>query len=261
MSYSTDQVNRQIVLFSGGFDSTLVLARLVKEAEENSTICAITIDHNLTGVQKLRREYESQLLILRELRKQFPKINIEHEVIKVESNWISGDTYNSKGLAQPILWLCNTIPLLKDKDTIYLGYNQNNQAILHEENINNLLKAACKIQEDKIIYTHYPLKYFSKTDVLRTLIEEFPYLVDLCTSCEAVIYEGEKVCGECTPCTHLKETLFSISLNNTETGEKAKQMLKSMFGLTITVEYDNIKNNEIFNEPIEYTEDTVEESC
>lgn len=230
--------NRKIVLFSGGFDSTLVLARLVKEAEDNTSVCAVTIDHNLTGTQKLRREYESQLLILRELRKQYPKIKIEHEVIHIESNWISGDSYNSTGLAQPILWLCNIIPLLKDKDTLYLGYNKDDQAILHETNINNLISAACQIQEGKIIYTHWPLKYFSKTEVLKTLIEEFPYLVDLCTSCEAIRYEGEKVCGECVPCTHLKEALLNISLNNNDIGEKAKEMLKSRFGITVSVAYE-----------------------
>ena len=259
MSDTITTGNRKIVLFSGGFDSTLVLARLIKEAKDNSTVCAVTIEHNLTGMQKLRREYESQLLILRELRRQFPKIKIEHEVIKIESNWISGDAYNSKGLAQPILWLCNIIPLLEDKDTIYFGYNQNDQAMLHQENIDNLIQAACKIQEGKIIYTHYPIKYIPKAEVLKTLIEEFPNLVDLCTSCEAIRYEGEKVCGECVPCTHIKEALLNISLNNTEVGEKAKQLLKDKFGLRITVEREE-DTNEIDEPCEEPTEEFVKES-
>lgn len=246
--------NRKIVLFSGGFDSTLVLARLVKEAEDNTSVCAVTIDHNLTGTQKLRREYESQLLILRELRKQYPKIKIEHEVIHIESNWVSGDSYNSRGLAQPILWLCNIIPLLEDKDTLYLGYNQNDQAILHETDINNLISSACQIQEGKVIYTHWPLKYLSKTEVLKILMEEFPYLVDLCTSCEAIRYEGEKVCGECIPCTHLKEALFNLTINNNEVGEKAKELLKSRFGITVSVTYET--EEQIIEEPVyEYTEE------
>lgn len=248
--------NRKTVLFSGGFDSTLVLARLVKEAEDNTSVCAVTIDHNLTGTQKLRREYESQLLILRELRKQYPKIKIEHEVIHIESNWISGDSYNSRGLAQPILWLCNIIPLLEEKATLYLGYNKDDQAILHETNINNLIAAACQIQEGKIIYTHWPLKYFTKTEVLKTLIEEFPYLVDLCTSCEAIRYEGEKVCGECVPCTHLKEALFNLTLNNNEVGEKAKELLKSCFGIGVSVTYET--EERIVEEPVY---ESTEEEC
>lgn len=237
--------NRKIVLFSGGFDSTLVLARLVKEAEDGETIYAVTFDHNLTGTMKLRREYESQLLILRELRKQFPKIKIHHEVVHIESNWISGDVSNNRGPAQSILWSCNLIPLLEEKDTIYFGYNQEDQDTLHLENIDAFISAACKIQEGKKIYTHYPLKYFRKTEVLGFLIEEFPNLVEFCTSCEAIRYEGEKVCGECVPCTHLKEALLNLTLNNNEVGEKAKEMLKSRFGITVSVAYE--------------TEETVEE--
>lgn len=242
---SLDKGSRKIVLFSGGFDSTLVLARLVKEAEEGSTIYAVTIDHNLTGVEKLRREYESQILILRELRKQFPKVKINHEIIHVASEWISGEAYNSFGLSQPILWVCNLIPLLEEKDTIYFGYNHDDAAILFEEDINNLVKAACRIQEDKTIYTHYPIKHYSKTMVLKTLIQEFPYLVEFCISCESTFYEGEKVCGTCEPCKNLKQALLNLTLDN-EAEEQSKQLLKSLFGINVSITYD--------------TEDIIEET-
>lgn len=243
MTVDTD--SRKIILFSGGFDSTLVLARIIREAKDGETIYAVTFDHNLTGTMKLRREYESQLLILRELRKQFPAIKIHHEVIHIESNWISGDVSNNRGPAQSILWSCNLIPLLEDNDTIYFGYNQEDQDTLHLENIDTLVSTACKIQEGKKIYTHYPLKYFRKTEVLSFLIEEFPNLVELCTSCEAIRYEGEKVCGECVPCTHIKEALLHLALKNDEVGERAKQYLNSWFGIEITVKYTSSESNEI----------------
>lgn len=232
-----DKGNRKIVLFSGGFDSTLVLARLVKEADEGSTVYAVTIDHNLTGVEKLRREYESQILILRELRKQFPKVKINHEVIHVASEWISGEAYNSLGLSQPILWVCNLIPLLEEKDTIYFGYNHDDAAILFEEDINNFVKAACRIQEDKTIYTHYPIKHYSKTMVLKTLIQEFSYLVEFCISCESTFYEGEKVCGNCEPCKNLKQALLNLTLDS-EVEEWATRLLKQLFGLIVAITYD-----------------------
>ena len=236
---SVDKGNRKIILFSGGFDSTLVLARIIKEAKDGETIYAVTFDHNLTGTMKLRREYESQLLILRELRKQFPKIKIHHEVIHIESNWISGDVSNNRGPAQSILWSCNLIPLLEDNDTIYFGYNQEDQDTLHLENIDALIFAACKIQEGKNIYTHYPLKYFRKSEILGFLIKEFPNLIEFCTSCEAIRYEGEVVCGECVPCTHIKEALLYLTLRKDELGEKAKQYLSSWFGIKVTVDYEN----------------------
>ena len=129
---------KAVVLFSGGFDSTLVLADLVKHANNTDIIYAVTIEHNITGTQKLRREYESQLLILRELRKQFPKVRIEHERISVESNWTVGDATNSRGLAQPIFWMCNLIPFLENNDSVYFGYNLNDQARVHIDHIKEL---------------------------------------------------------------------------------------------------------------------------
>lgn len=226
---------RAIVLFSGGFDSSLVLADLVSSACDTDTICAVSIQHNLTGMQKLRREYESQILILRELRKKFPKIKIEHEIITVESNWVSGDSSYSKGLSQPILWLCNLIPLLKEGDVIYVGYNKDDQAMIQLDNITNLLKAACAIQENKKLPVEYPLKYESKVDVLRGILSRYPYLFDLCTSCESLIYEGEEVCGRCVPCTHLKEALLLISLDMNDDAEIAKEMLLNRFKLQVSV--------------------------
>lgn len=226
---------RAVVLFSGGFDSTLVLADLVSSVSDTDVIYAVSIQHNLTGMQKLRREYESQLLILRELRKRFPKVKIEHEVITVESNWISGDTSSSTGLAQPILWLCNLIPLLQKGDVVYVGYNKDDQAIVQLDNITNLLKAACAIQENKKLSVEYPLKYASKIDVLRRMVSDYPYLLDLCTSCESMIYAGEAVCGECVPCRHLKEALMLISLDSDKHAEVAKEMLLNRFGLKVSV--------------------------
>lgn len=230
---------RKLVLFSGGFDSTLVLAKLVSEAKDHETICAVSINHSLTGVQKLRREYESQLLILRALRKKYPKIHVEHEVVNITSNWICGDTTNSRGLAQPILWLCNILPLLKDGDQIYVGYNLSDQANLHTDNINNLIYAACSIQEGKKVELLYPLKYYDKTEIIKSLIIDFDYLLDLCVSCESLVYEGEKVCGDCTPCTHLKQALMHLSLDARQYADVANRMLKELFGLNLSVTYDS----------------------
>ena len=229
---------KAVVLFSGGFDSTLVLADLVKHASDTDTIYAVTIEHNITGTQKLRREYESQLLILRELRKQFPKVRIEHERISIESNWTVGDATNSKGLAQPIFWMCNLIPFLENNDNVYFGYNLNDQARVHIDHIKELFKVACKFQSDKHIEPKFPISYLDKTEVLRSLMGDYPYLIDHCITCESMTYDGTNVCGDCVPCTHLKQALFNISLEPNDYGKKAKEMLKERFHCTVDVHYD-----------------------
>lgn len=239
MSRSDFTNEHAVVLFSGGFDSTLVLANLVKNASDTDTIYAVTLEHNITGTQKLRREYESQLLILRELRKQFPKVKIEHERIAIESNWTVGDVSNSKGLAQPIFWICNLIPFLENNDAVYFGYNLVDQARVHLKDIEDLFNIACRFQDNKNIKPRFPISYLTKVDVLRELITYYPYLVDYCITCESINYDGTNVCGSCMPCTHLKEALFSLSLDNDTCGYKAREMLKERFYCTIDVSYLN----------------------
>ena len=64
---------RKVLLYSGGFDSTLMLADLMKDAQEEDEIIAVSVIHNLTGMCKHRREYESQILCIHELKKRFHK--------------------------------------------------------------------------------------------------------------------------------------------------------------------------------------------
>lgn len=227
---------RKVILYSGGFDSTCVLADLVKSASENDTIVAVTIQHQLTGVSKLRREYESQIMAIRELRKKFPDVTLIHEIIQVNSQWNSGETFNSRGLSQPIFWICNLIPLLEDGDEVYIGYNKDDQALLHEDNIRGMWNHMLKIQEYKNIQINFPLKYFTKTDVLKYIIEEYDFLIEACISCENDFYKGNEVCGECVPCTHLKQTLFNLSICSTDiVANRAKSMLRELFKIEITI--------------------------
>ena len=256
---TVDKGNRHIVLFSGGFDSTLVLANLVREASESDEprrIIALSINHNLTGVHKLRREYESQCLIIRALREKYPKVPILHETISITSDWNIGDTSNSTGLSQPILWACNVLPLLEDNDTLYTGYLQYDQVMLHMDNLNNLFKAALAIQENKKVYVEYPLKYFTKAHVLKQLFSNYEYLIQYCISCENDLAEY-KVCGSCTPCITLKDALLSLWLNeSSDISNKAYNMLKQLFNLNLAVIADDEIVTKASNDDISTNQDS-----
>ena len=230
-------MSRQVLLFSGGYDSTYLLAKLVSEASSDDTIVAVTVKHNLTGVAKLRREYESQIMTIRALREHYPDVNIVHEIIRIESEWQCGDTYNSKGLAQPLLWLCNIVPLIEDNDVVHCGYIKDDQAIIHLDDLKALWDIMMKLQWDKKIGLEFPLKYCSKTDIVKLLLERFDYLINNCVSCENVGYDASKVCGECTPCEHLKTALLSCSIDhNPDVAAKGKEMLERLFNLKVSVE-------------------------
>ena len=227
----------KLLLFSGGFDSTLLLAELVSHTKVDDCITAFSIDYGITGESKLRREYESQLLIIRELNKLYPKVKIKHETVSIYFNYGRDYIQNVKGLTQPIFWISNMIPFLKDGVELYLGYIKEDQAILQEQNIYDLFNAANRIQENKDIKLCLPNKYYDKCDIIEQLITNYPSLIEYCISCESVFYDGiGKVCGSCTPCMHLKQALLKLSVHyDTKVCDKANQLLKDLFKIKVSI--------------------------
>lgn len=227
----------KLLLFSGGFDSTLLLAELVSHAKDDDCITAFSLDYGITGESKLRREYESQLLIIRELNKLYPKVKIKHETVSIYFNYGRDYIQNVKGLTQPIFWISNMIPFLKDGDELYLGYIREDQAILQEQNIYDLFNAANRIQENKDIHLKLPNKYYDKCDIIEQLILNYPSLVEYCISCEDEYYNGiGKVCGKCVPCMHLKQALVKLTAHYKENiANCANALLKHLFKIKVSI--------------------------
>ena len=227
----------KLLLFSGGFDSTLLLAELVSHSKDDDCITAFSLDYGITGESKLRREYDSQVLIIRELNKLYPKVKLQHETINIYFNYGRDYIQNIKGLTQPIFWISNVIPFLNDGDQLYLGYIREDQAILQEQNIYDLFNAANRIQENKDICLKLPNKYYDKCDIIEQLITNYPSLIEYCISCESEFYNGiGKVCGSCTPCMHLKQALLKLSIHHdTEVCDKANQLLKDLFKIKVSI--------------------------
>ena len=240
---------RHILLFSGGYDSTLLLADMISKCNDEDEIVAITIRNNLTGESKNRREESAQHLILHELRKRYPKIRIVHEIIKVESEWQLYVRDTNRGLAQPLMWLCSVIPMIENRDIVYLGYLKDDDAGAYMSHIKGLWENAMQIQDGKSIKLEMPFKCYTKMDVLKYLIRDYDYLFDLCTSCEGLSYHETDVCGQCVPCTHLKCALIQLCVSDIySVREKAKEVLDKKFGFKISVEVTTDNDNKCNND-------------
>lgn len=230
---------RKVLLFSGGYDSTCLLADIVNDSvDDGSEIICVTIQHNLTGVPKLNREATAQQNIISVLKEKYPTVKISHEIIKVQSNWNIGDTYESQGLAQPIFWACNLIPLLNSEDIIYFGYIIGDQALTVIPNIKGMIQQACQIQDGKNIKVEFPYRWYNKEYIIQRLITEYDYLLEFCTSCEGM-QENNTVCGNCEPCTHLKQTLLNMIISdnyNKYEKKKVRYLLKKLFNIRVRVE-------------------------
>ena len=69
---------RRILAYSGGYDSTYTLIRLLEEADSDDEIVAVSLVHYTTGEAKLRREHESQIITIDKLRNKFKNRKLIH---------------------------------------------------------------------------------------------------------------------------------------------------------------------------------------
>lgn len=252
---------RKVVVFSGGYDSTLALAEVVIAANpDEDEVIALSFVHHSTGDAKLVREHEARVLILKELRDHFPQVKLRQMEVDIRIPWDLGSGANSKGLSQPIFWICNTIPLLKEKDIVYLGYIQSDQAMTHLDDIRSMWQHALAIQEYKLVELKLPNKMASKAEVLTALMRGYPYLVDFCTSCESLgMLDGHERCGQCTPCRHMIEALMGIAATDTHEAQKAQQMLMDLYHIRVDIHrIHEDARCEAISEPMEYSIDPAE---
>lgn len=246
-------MTKKIVVFSGGYDSTLALADVVSMADpEKDQVIALSFIHHSTGDTKLMREQEARVLILRELRKKYPKIKLKQMEIDIRVPWDLGSGANSKGLSQPIFWVCNTIPLLDEGDVVYLGYIQSDQAMVCMSDIRAMWKHALAIQKYKKVKLELPNAMASKAEVLVALMRRYPELIDFCTSCEEVgTLTGSRRCGRCVPCNHMMEALMGIAATCSEESIKAREMLQTMYGIVVDIHsVDELKNKATENKAV-----------
>ena len=86
--------SNKIVLFSGGFDSTLVLYNILSESNENDQIYVISVKSTMIGEYKNNREERARKIILDYLKSEFYMIKIHS--IEISNNVESNLNYNFK---------------------------------------------------------------------------------------------------------------------------------------------------------------------
>lgn len=256
---------RKILAYSGGYDSTYTLIRLLEEADEDDEIIAVSLVHYLTGEAKLHREHESQIITIDKLRSIFKNRKFTHLEIAISIPWEVGSVRNVRGLSQPVFWISNIIPLIENGDAVYLGYIQDDQAMTHLHDIHQMWDAALAINGNKDVKLLLPNQYLPKTDVIKYLLQKYPEVFDSCVSCESVNYNSRsKVCGECVPCQHTKMTLMSLAINNYgSVRDKAIAILRDKYNIGFEVHDLNDNRTLRVTEPAESTaieEDTSDES-
>lgn len=236
----------KVILFSGGYDSTYLLNKIMKE-EKSVTI--ISIKSNLLGENKVKRETEARKRILDYLKAKY--YNCKVTEIGAEINL---DTAINSGLAQPLLWLPFMQMLVMDNADYQLNFSYicDDQATIHMDDFIKILELSRHFQfcDNRNISVYFPLRYYYKRDIISGLVNEDKFLFENATSCEGL--EDKQFCGECVPCKCLRSTLIDLCCDNevsTENKEYYKEFLKDKFNTDISCsEYKPITLTEESNE-------------
>jgi len=198
---------REIVIWSGGCDSTLVLAeRAVKSSKENPVH---TLSFNVPWIDKrqMRCEFLARKKILKELKKRGLHI-INHEVTLTENQELDFEY----GLPQQHFWFLMSVFYTKKNDKVYFGYIREDDwwhIEKHYTNAHYYLKL-CRDRDAKFVY---PLEWISKEEVVRNLKKED--LLDLCWVCDSPKKIGVP-CGKCKKCLELKDAINKLDEEEVE---------------------------------------------
>jgi len=188
-SLTTNKTNW--VVWSGGYDSTLILYDILKEHG-----CCHTLYFDLKGISKEKRILE---LSYRKKFIEFAKKknwNIIDNIIKIDY----GKLYADNLLPQQTFWMLNSLWFVPDNATISFGFHRGDdfwhQCSKYESMGQTILEAL-----NKKIWINFPLKWKDKhsiiADIRNNKLEKYVW------TCECPT-EKNKACGYCRPCKLLK---------------------------------------------------------
>lgn len=234
------------VIYSGGLDSTEVLLQLAEkfckpdDHSDREKIAALSFTHNILGETKIKRERQARKKIINKINKYYGTNIINYEFkINLPDNIPVSDYSGIQ--AQTILWINSIIPFINNGDKVYLGFLQTDQAAPFIEDFKEVFYKLCEINNKKDIILEFPLRYYTKLNLIDILIDNKNewYIINS-TCCEN--YKDKDNCCKCIPCNTLISSLINRKfyydniLKNKEKSEVIDYILKKKFNMKVNIE-------------------------
>ncbi|MBF0554297.1 MAG: 7-cyano-7-deazaguanine synthase [Nitrospirae bacterium] len=191
----------RIVVWSGGYDSTLLLTR---ELMENKSITAWSIIMPGISQEKLHSEH-----IVRERYKEFiakklPKAKIDHHEINIGYDFFR--TSPGGSFPQQAFWALFASWFAHDGDEIIFGFHRGDEFWKFYEKAGYASEYICGIMDKQIKFL-YPLKTTSKWQIVSQINRMG--LRDYVWTCEGPPIPMS-VCGTCDSCANLRQANAEI---------------------------------------------------
>ncbi len=167
----------KVVLWSGGYDSTLILNDLLKE---DDNVKALTITHpQLPSIEqeKIARE---------KLKKKMKPFNHREGLARSDKEWCLET------------WLESMVPLIEKESTVYMGVHMGGM-FNKESDYKYLLDTFGTYSKKKDLNIALPLMTLTKPQIIERIMKTD--LFEDCWTCTKP--QGVFQCGECVECKNL----------------------------------------------------------
>jgi len=214
---------RNIVVWSGGADSTWLLHHWAGASSEDHRVVALTVRHHrFLSKPFLKAQRKAQEAYLKLAKKR--GYHIDHQMIRVDGHFSWGVDVNSgprgRGCptAQAIMWLYAIMQVVGDGDKVLVGYIKGDSFWHYRDEFARTFDAMCKLKGVRATLV-YDLEWQSKPDILR-LLKKARIPQRCWFSCESVGEDG-KACGNCSKCD---EIAYAKKHWQYKTDERPKEM-------------------------------------
>jgi len=220
-----------VVIWSGGADSTLILISLIrneykKPKERRKPIYVISVKWCHLAEQKRINEEKAREEI-KKLIKRF-KVDVRFNTIVYDAD---GDNdFLNRGISQGQMQQCNrmlyeALTYAPDGSNIWMGHLHGEDFFVFRDHWETLINFMCNLNNKKVSLC-LPFMWINKPTVLTEHIRD--NTINVISTCEAPNKDGSP-CGKCRPCRERRAALLEILLDKDARGkdhEVAAELLK-----------------------------------
>lgn len=243
-----------VVMWSGGYDSTLLIAKLLREGRR---VMALTFVNNAQSREQRIKEEAARDELTPILKSLYPN-GFEHYSMTVPCTDLpatynkyigydksdTNDAYQSTVVSdqrncQPVLWLGTLamyLPYIPNDSEIMFSYISTDRTLVNLSHIEAVISNTADIL-DKNVVVKFPLRRYLKSSVLHELYDISPKLFEACVSCEYPSLSYRKQCRICGCCIAVRNAIINLStatgVPNTGHNSVWPKYLRRWFGLEL----------------------------
>lgn len=202
-----------LLLYSGGMDSTLMLAL---ETHDGKKVDTLYVDGS-QAVDKIQMEFRARAGAMQALEEHYKKpvvrFSYEHRVIRPVNT-------NHQGFSQLLPWFTAAMDYADPQrhSAVLMGYVAGDQMVSQLHHIEAAWNALFMAISQTIVPIKFPLKFATKREIYESLTNHYPMLKDHYWYCENPAFklvDGHATtslvpCQRCASCMAHNATLYAI---------------------------------------------------